>query len=134
CLPLAQRFPHPALFQRMRIIPLTLRISHYTRAPAAWPGRPTIHVVGDSYTTTRPPALTRVHGTVEMVASGDVRWTLAAIPSRGRRGRGVSDGVQLGGWGSSIGVIGMWTGAGHNLDDTVGSCYTLSLSAPPTSQ
>ena len=73
--PLAQRFSHPALYEVMRIIPLTIRISHYTRAPAAWPGRPTIHVVGEWHTTT-PPALTRVSGTVEMAASGDVRWTL----------------------------------------------------------
>ena len=60
----------------MRIIPLTLRISHYTRAPAAWPGRPTIHVVGEWHTTATQPALTRVRGTVEMAAWGDVRWTL----------------------------------------------------------
>lgn len=73
--PLAQRFWHPALYEVMRIIPLTIRISHYTRAPAAWPGRPTIHVVGEWHTAT-PPALTRVRGTVEMTASGDVRWTL----------------------------------------------------------
>ena len=59
----------------MRIIPLTIRISHYTRAPVAWPGRPTIHVVGEWHTAT-PPALTRVCGTVEMTTSGDVRWTL----------------------------------------------------------
>ena len=74
--PLSQRFSHPALYEVMRIIPLTIRISHYTRAPAAWPGRPTIHVVGEGHTAT-PPALTRVRGTVEMMpASGDVRWTL----------------------------------------------------------
>jgi hypothetical protein len=60
----------------MRIIPLTLRISHYTRGPAGWPGRPAIHVVGEWHTTATEPALTRVHGTVEMAASGDVRWTL----------------------------------------------------------
>ena len=60
----------------MRIIPLTLRISHYTRASAGWPGRPTIHVIGEWHTTTTQPALTRVRGTVEMAASGDVRWTL----------------------------------------------------------
>ena len=65
----------------MRIIPLTIRISHYTRAPAAWPGRPTIHIVGEWHTTT-PPALTRVSGTVEMAASGDVRWTLVSAFSR----------------------------------------------------
>jgi len=63
----------------MRIIPLTLRITHYTRAPAAWPGRPTIHVAGDWHTSSAPPELSRVRGTVEMTASGDVRWTLVRI-------------------------------------------------------
>jgi hypothetical protein len=70
------RFSNPALYEVMRIIPLTLRITHYTRAPAAWPGRPTIHVAGDWHTATAPPELARVRGTVEITASGDVRWTL----------------------------------------------------------
>jgi hypothetical protein len=63
----------------MRIIPLTLRITHYTRAPAAWPGRPTIHVAGDWYTASAPPELSRVRGMVEMTGLGDVRWTLVRI-------------------------------------------------------
>ena len=63
----------------MRIIPLTLRITHYTRAPAAWPGRPTIHVSGDWHTAAAPPDLARVRGTVEMASSGDVRWTLVRL-------------------------------------------------------
>jgi hypothetical protein len=73
---LSKRFSDPALYEVMRIIPLTLRITHYSRAPAAWPGRPTIHVAGDWHTATAPPELARVRGKVEMVASGDVRWTL----------------------------------------------------------
>jgi len=78
---LSQRFSNPALYEVMRIIPLTLRITHYSRAPAAWPGRPTIHVAGDWHTATAPPELARVRGKVEMVASGDVRWTLVrSIP------------------------------------------------------
>ena len=78
-LPLAKRFSNPALYEVMRIIPLTLRITHYTRAPAAWPGRPTIHVAGDWHTASARPELSRVRGTVEMTASGDVRWTLVRI-------------------------------------------------------
>jgi hypothetical protein len=91
---LPRRFCNPALYEVMRIIPLTLRITHYSRAPAAWPGRPTIHVAGDWHTATAPLELARVRGTVEMVASGDVRWTLVRnYPHAHRvRKRGKTDG------------------------------------------
>ncbi|KAH9059635.1 hypothetical protein EDB87DRAFT_1562941 [Lactarius vividus] len=124
--PLAQRFAHPALYEVMRIIPLTLHISHYTRAPAAWPGRPTIHVVGEWHTATTPPMLTRMRGTVEMVASGDVRWTLTSSREDGD-GEWASEGVQLGGRGSAIGVIGMWTGAGHEPSDPLGPFWAWKV-------
>jgi hypothetical protein len=83
----------------MRIIPFTLRITHYSRAPASWPGRPKIHVAG--YAAVDSPSHAgivsesqsedrqrRLYGTVEMTASGDVRWTtvrlviIITIPSR----------------------------------------------------
>jgi hypothetical protein len=69
----------------MRIIPYTLRITHYSRAPAAWPGRPKIHIAGYAPRDT-PAAETTMtesedkqrglRGTVEMTPSGDVRWTI----------------------------------------------------------
>ncbi|KAH9167222.1 hypothetical protein EDB89DRAFT_1856688 [Lactarius sanguifluus] len=124
--PLARRFSHPALYEVMRIIPLTLRISHYTRAPAAWPGRPTIHVVGECHTATTPSVLTRMRGTVEMTASGDVRWTLTSSREDGE-GEWASEGVQLGGRGSAIGVIGMWTGAGHEPSDPLGPFWAWKV-------
>lgn len=73
----------------MRIIPYTLRITHYSRAPAAWPGRPKIHMAGyaprDTHTRAAEPTTTEsesedkrrgLRGTVEMTPSGDVRWTI----------------------------------------------------------
>ena len=67
----------------MRIIPFTLRITHYSRAPASWPGRPKIHVAGYAPVDTLAGTTTgsedrqrRLRGTVEMTASGDVRWTI----------------------------------------------------------
>lgn len=123
--PLARRFSHPALYEVMRIIPLTIRISHYTRAPAAWPGRPAIHVIGEWHTTT-PPGLTRVSGTVEMAASGDVRWTLTSSREDGD-GEWASEGVQLGGRGSAMGVIGLWTGAEHDPSDPLGPFWAWKV-------
>lgn len=32
----------------------------------------------------------------------------------------VSEGIQIGGAGSQIGVLGMWTGASHDIDDPLG--------------
>ncbi|KAI9450632.1 hypothetical protein F5148DRAFT_1242223 [Russula earlei] len=80
----------------MRIIPLMLRIKHYSRAPPQWPGRPMIPPT--------PPDLTRVCGTVEMVSSGDISF------HEDGQVQWSSEGVQLGGLGSAMGVIGMWTG------------------------
>ncbi|KAH9979379.1 hypothetical protein BGW80DRAFT_1164495 [Lactifluus volemus] len=118
------RFSNPALYEVMRIIPLTLRITHYTRAPASWPGRPTIHVAGEWHSTTLAPnELTCLRGTVEMTASGDIRWTLLSFREDGE-GKWASEGVQLGGRGSAMGVIGMWTGAEHEPDDPLGT-HTL---------
>jgi hypothetical protein len=68
----------------MRIFPFTLRIAHYSRAPASWPGRPKIHFEGEMYygaaptpVTVQPdPDLRRMQGTVQMTASGEVCWSL----------------------------------------------------------
>ncbi|KAI0296774.1 hypothetical protein B0F90DRAFT_1927184 [Multifurca ochricompacta] len=124
--PLSRRFSNPALYEVMRIIPLTLRITHYTRAPPAWPGRPTIHVSGNWHTSTSPPELARVRGTVEMTASGDVRWTLVSFREDGE-GEWASEGVQLGGRGSAMGVIGMWTGAEHEPSDPLGPFWAWKV-------
>ncbi|KAH9961869.1 hypothetical protein BJV74DRAFT_954519 [Russula compacta] len=124
--PLAERFSNPALYEVMRIIPLTLCITHYTRAPTAWPGRPTIHVAGDWHTSAMPPELARVRGTVEMAASGDVRWSMTSFREDGQ-GEWASEGVQLGGRGSNMGVIGMWTGAGHEPSDPLGPFWAWKV-------
>jgi len=88
--PLETRFSNPGLDEVMRIVPFTLRITHYSRAPASWPGRPKIHVTGYSREDT-PSGTTiesesesegsqkQIYGTVEMTASGDVRWTIVRL-------------------------------------------------------
>lgn len=93
--PLVARFINPALNEVMRIIPFTLRITHYSRAPASWPGRPKIHVTGYAPLDTPAGIMSEsesedrqrpCRGTVEMTASGDVRWTIvraiSSSPSR----------------------------------------------------
>ncbi|KAI9453757.1 hypothetical protein F5148DRAFT_1232025 [Russula earlei] len=107
----------------MRIILLTLRITHHSRVPPQWPGRSMIHVAGDWHTTATLPDLAPVRGTVEMVSSGDIRWTLDG------QGQWSSVGVQLGGPGSAMGVIGMWTGAEHELSDPLGPFWAWKVGA-----
>ncbi len=45
-------------------------------------------------------------------------------------GEWLSEGVQLGGRGSAIGVIGMWTSAEHEPSDPLGSCHFHHPSCP----
>ena len=135
----------------MRIIPFTLRITHYSRAPASWPGRPKIHVAGYAPVDTLAGTTTgsedrqrRLRGTVEMTASGDVRWTIVrpfiviywTKPTfffqlsfrEDGQGQWSTEGVQIGGRGSAMGVIGLWTSAEHELSDPLGASITYPLS------
>jgi hypothetical protein len=74
----------------MRIFPYTLRITGYSRAPAAWPARPKIHFAGESCLDVAPaamapvadvPVLRGLSGTVQMASSGDVHWSIVRPPS-----------------------------------------------------
>ncbi|KAH9985958.1 hypothetical protein BJV77DRAFT_932228, partial [Russula vinacea] len=89
-----------ALNEVMRIFPFTLRITDYSRAPASWPGRPKIHlrrrINGEA-----DPDLRRMHGMVQMTASGEVFYP------EDRQSRWASDGVHIDGLCSAVGIIGM---------------------------
>ncbi|KAF8489529.1 hypothetical protein F5888DRAFT_1638533 [Russula emetica] len=119
--PLAARFINPALNEVMRIIPFTLSITHYSRGPASWPGRPKIHVAGYA----AQDRLKSLRGTVEMTASGDVRWTISSFREDGQA-QWSTQGVQIGARGSAMGVIGLWTSAEHGeLSDPLGNSGRL---------
>ncbi|ETW76347.1 hypothetical protein HETIRDRAFT_411796 [Heterobasidion irregulare TC 32-1] len=111
----------------MRIIPLTLRITSYSAAPPEWPGRPTIHIEGGLAGQSNDLSdARRVHGKVEMVGNGDIRWSLCSEREDGD-GEWQSEGVQLGGLGSATGVIGMWTGADHERMDPLGPFWAWKV-------
>jgi hypothetical protein len=80
-------------------------------------------------------------GTVSMIGDGAVRWslvslisspslpdftklltTLQQISSRASESPGEwsTEGVQIGGVGSALGVVGLWTGADHERTDPLG--------------
>jgi hypothetical protein len=83
----------------MRIFPVTLRVARYSRARAhaSWPGRPRIHFVGEmhlgSSVVAQPdPGVRLVEGTVQMAASGDVRWSMVCgVPCSARETFSLTD-------------------------------------------
>ncbi|KAI9455120.1 hypothetical protein F5148DRAFT_984835, partial [Russula earlei] len=95
------------------------------------PGRPMIHVAGDWHPTATPPDLARARGTVEMVSSGDSRWTLISFREDGQ-GQWSSEGVQLGGLDSAMGVICSTSCRTHSVSPTFLLALPILLHLNPT--
>ncbi|KDQ58233.1 hypothetical protein JAAARDRAFT_57963 [Jaapia argillacea MUCL 33604] len=119
----SSRFSDSELAEAMRIIPMTLRITSYGPAHPEWPGRPTIHVEGQA----EGPEHTarKVWGTVGMIGDGNIRWNLIHCRLDGTQWEDewVMEGVQIGGVGSAMGILGMWTGANHERTDPLGPSW-----------
>jgi hypothetical protein len=129
--PLGERFTEPGQNEVMRIIPFTLRITHYSRAHALWPGRPKIHfegemIIGTTEADPGDPGLRLLEGVVHMAASGDVRWSMLCFREDGQR-RFVIEGVQLGGLGSAMGVISLWASADLEQSGPIGPSWAWKV-------
>ncbi|KAI0759544.1 hypothetical protein BD413DRAFT_596809 [Trametes elegans] len=121
-------FDDPALEEAWIIVPLSLRITGYSPCPIAkYAERPTIHVegemggagwVGDGEQGADDAR--KVYGTVSMLADGNVRWSITNLDEDNVDDEWVSEAIQLGGVGSAMGSLGMWTGARHEEDDPLG--------------
>lgn len=141
----------------MLIVPCRLRIVGYSPSPLPqYANRPTIHLEGDmggaewdAWDDTR-----RLHGTVGMIADGSVRWCLVSLyclheykwteaeiftirltkystEVGSDEDQWVSEGIQVGGVGSGIGVLGMWTGAIHESSDPLGERLIIPFATLP---
>ncbi|TCD61863.1 hypothetical protein EIP91_007812 [Steccherinum ochraceum] len=65
-----------------------------------------------------------VDGVVSMLHDGSIRWSQCTYWDASKRERQwASEGVQLGGIGSTAGIIGMWTGANHEDGDPIGAWW-----------
>jgi len=128
------RFNDDTLQEALRIFPMTLRISKYSWppmsafSPSSSPshsGRsrlPTIHVEGEMAGIDQE--ITRyIKGTVSMIGDGTVRWSLISSRSNDSPPEWSTEGVQIGGVGSALGVIGLWTGADHERTDPLGAFW-----------
>ncbi|EED83325.1 predicted protein [Postia placenta Mad-698-R] len=108
------------LREAVRIVPLRLRvIAHGAPAVPAWPGRPTLYVEGETSGSSQNGAIRRVRGTVSALADGSARWSLGLLGADDGHEQWMSEGVQLGGPSSSMGVLGLWTGSQHERTDPV---------------
>ncbi|KAI0689154.1 hypothetical protein C8T65DRAFT_746314 [Cerioporus squamosus] len=121
-------FIDPALDEAWIIVPLSLKITGYS-APslAAYPDRPTIHVKGEmggagwvGSVEADDDDIRHCHGTVSMLPDGSVRWSLTSTAPNSVQDEWASEAVQLGGVGSAMGSLGMWTGAFHEDEDPLG--------------
>jgi len=109
------------------LVPCRLRIVSYSQDPGCLPGFPTIHFEGETGMEAWQEVEDRevdddtciclVDGQTSMLADGTVRWSFHMYHGRHQNsGRQWSfEGVQIGGIGSIVGVIGVWRGA-----DTMG--------------
>ncbi|KAL1938004.1 hypothetical protein VTO73DRAFT_12015 [Trametes versicolor] len=122
------KYDDPELEEVYIISPLSLRITGYSPSPiSAYPDRPTLHVEGetggegwDGNVYLGVHTVRRVHGTVSALADGGVRWSFYSMNEDNTADQWASELVQLGGVGSAMGALGMWTGADHEDDDPLG--------------
>ena len=76
---LSNGFNDPTLQEAVRIVPMRLRVSHYTAARIPeFPHRPTIHLEGETAGPAGTTGIRRIRGTVQMISDGSIRWTLVS--------------------------------------------------------
>ncbi|KAI0641699.1 hypothetical protein C8Q79DRAFT_919143 [Trametes meyenii] len=126
---LSGEFDDPSLGEAVRVISMNLRAESYS--PCTVPGYehlPTIHVEGRTSGASATGQPRRIHGTVGVIADGSVRWSLQFSSADGADvDEWVSEGVQIGGVASAMGVLGMWTGAQHERMDPLGPCWAWKV-------
>ncbi|KAI0667160.1 hypothetical protein C8Q78DRAFT_1054166 [Trametes maxima] len=122
-------FDAPNLNEVWIIVPVTLRVTGYSPSPIPkYADRPTIHFEGEmggadwqgDVQLPEGEDVRKAYGTVSMLPDGNVRWCLTSMSDDNEDVEWASEAIQLGGVGSAMGTIGMWTGANHEEDDPVG--------------
>ncbi|ESK85286.1 hypothetical protein Moror_11335 [Moniliophthora roreri MCA 2997] len=90
---------------------------------------PIIHVAGEYVgSDVDEHAQRRCRGTVRMIGDRAVRWTLiTSDASSPDHDEWVMEGIQVGGIGSMMGVVGMWTGAAHESGDPIGPSWAWKM-------
>ncbi|KAG9312691.1 hypothetical protein JVU11DRAFT_7109 [Chiua virens] len=82
---------------------------------------PVIHFSGSAVGSDRGLEDGRtVTGSVQLIGGGEVRWQMDSNLPETSAPEWSSEAVQVGGIGSTVGILGMWTGAGHERADPLG--------------
>ncbi|GJJ13931.1 hypothetical protein Clacol_008188 [Clathrus columnatus] len=102
--------------EAIRLIELDLRIKDI-QPDSSYPTRPKLFFEGTSRSTQQGNE-TRVQGSVRMTSDGQVRWQYVSVYDGFTQWS--SEGIQIGGVASAMGVIGAWTGSRHAEHDPVG--------------
>ncbi|OCH91985.1 hypothetical protein OBBRIDRAFT_833799 [Obba rivulosa] len=119
---LSSEFNDPRLQEAVRIVPMRLRVAKYTRpAVAAYPDCPTIHVEGETAGSGQG-GFRRIKGTVSIIADGST-----SSVDGGESEEWITEGVQLGGVTSAVGVLGLWTGVQHDRMDPLGPFWAWKV-------
>jgi len=101
--------------EAIRLIELNLRVTDALPCPSH-PHRPVLRFEGSSKGAQGNEA--RVKGMVFMTPDNQVRWKFVSVYDG--RTQWSSEGIQIGGMASAMGVLGIWTGSNHLEQDPVG--------------
>ncbi|KAG6836663.1 hypothetical protein H0H93_005210 [Arthromyces matolae] len=91
---------------------------------------PVIHIEGESHgphDDASVNSIRKIGGTVRMLRDGAIRWTLTSSYFNEDSPEWSTEGIQIGGIGSALGMLGMWTGADHASTDPLGPTWTWKI-------
>ncbi|EJD55241.1 hypothetical protein AURDEDRAFT_179023 [Auricularia subglabra TFB-10046 SS5] len=116
-----------------RIIKVEMRLDRVSEN-ADNPAYPRLHIKGRSFQVDGVETYGPMKGTVYMTKEGVVRWQFFdhQISNVGQNPQWGSEGIQIGGVGSAIGVLGIWTGVNHEDGDPAGPWWLWKDSGPDT--
>ncbi|KAH9840524.1 uncharacterized protein C8Q71DRAFT_721069 [Rhodofomes roseus] len=126
---LSSDFNDPDLTEAVRIVPMRLRVASYGPPPVpAFPDRPTLHIEGETAANGATGTVRRLQGTVSVVKDGSVHWRIVLLGlNEGEPTEWVTEGVQIGGQTSAMGVLGLWTGSQHERMDPLGPFWAWKV-------
>ncbi|CCM00206.1 uncharacterized protein FIBRA_02234 [Fibroporia radiculosa] len=122
-------FSDPNLQEAVRIVPMRLRVVSFSPSLVpAYPNRPTLHVEGETAGGTPQGPVRKLQGTVGVVADGSIRWTLLLLAlNSDEPNEWISEGIQIGGPQTAMGVLGIWTGSQHEKMDPLGPFWAWKV-------